>query len=74
MATILPVLIVKVHKIGRNAGGTEIVVADSGFDAGRCRASLNHAVGVLLPHSVARKFAGLAGRRFIAPGQSATIS
>ena len=58
-----------VFQVGGDAGRAEGVIADAGLDAGVSRAALNHAVGVLLPHGVARKFAGLAGRRFVAPGQ-----
>jgi len=53
-----------VFQIRRDAGGAEGMVADPGLDAG-----VESSAGVLLPHGVAREFAGLASRRFVAPGQ-----
>jgi hypothetical protein len=52
-----------IFEIGGDAGCTEGMIADSGLDADVGRAALNHAVGVLLPHRVARKLAGLADGR-----------
>jgi len=53
-----------VFQIRRDAGGAEGMVADPGLDAG-----VESSAGVLLPHGVAREFAGLAGRRFVVLGQ-----
>src|SRR5215472_6012337 len=52
-----------VFQVRCNAGCAEGVIADPGLDTGVGRAPLNHPVGVLLPHRIAREFAGLAGRR-----------
>ena len=42
-----------VLQVGGDAGGAEGMVADPGLDAGGLRPPLDHAVGVLLPQSVA---------------------
>jgi hypothetical protein len=52
-----------VLELGGNAGRAESVIADPGLDAGVGRTPLNHPVSILLPHRIAREFAGLAGRR-----------
>ena len=52
-----------VLEVRGDIGRTERVIADPGFYAGVRVAPLNHPVSVLLPQGVARKRAGLAGRR-----------
>lgn len=52
-----------VLQVRGDAGRPEGVVPDPGLDAGATRASLDHAVGVLLPHRLAGELAGLSGRR-----------
>jgi hypothetical protein len=49
-----------VLQIGRNAGRTESMIANPGFDAGRFCAPADDAVGVLLEEGVGCKLAGLA--------------
>jgi hypothetical protein len=50
-------------KVCGDAGRAESVIADPDLDAGVRGAALNHRVGVLLPHGVAGKRTGFAGRR-----------
>ena len=47
-----------VFEVRGDTSRAEGVVANARLDASAGRAVLNHAVGVLLPHVVARKFAG----------------
>jgi len=50
-------------QVGGDAGGAESVIADARLDAGRFRAALDHAVGVLLVHRFFGQEARFAGRR-----------
>jgi len=49
-----------VLKVSSDAGGAETVIADFGFDAGRFRPSLDHAIRVRLREGSARELLGAA--------------
>jgi len=55
-----PTAILQIRRYPRRP---KAVVADLRSDAGGLRATLDHSIGVLLPHGLAGERAGLAGRR-----------
>jgi len=52
-----------VLQVGSDAGRAESMIANLRLDAGRLRAALNHAIGVLLVHRFFSQKAGFASPR-----------